>query len=391
WFGKVVGKGQGASEEHEVKGVYMFGGVGTGKTFMMDLFYKEIPLPAHRKRRYHFHEFMLAVHSEMHRLRQRGVQGEKMVDKVVSHLLGDGQVLLLCFDEMQVTDIADAMIMRQVFERLWKRGLVVVATSNRPPTHLYHKGLQRDLFVPFIEMLEKRCSVVSLEDSSTDYRLLKGASAVREVYLCPNDRESYDAEDAFESLWEELTQDSQICEVTLTTQGRAVTVPQAVIGNRIARFTFGELCGRPQGSADYGVISQSFHTVFISSLPVMGLEHFNQTRRFITLVDCLYEHHVKVVILADARPDKLLRIDAGKGGTEALPDEAFAFDRTVSRLMEMQSKEYLKKAWQPSGEEFLVQYEGQPLADDILEAIYRRYDLNKDGRLDRNEMFAVMQ
>lgn len=368
------------------KGLYIHGGVGCGKTFMMDLFYKSTPVPEGQKQRLHFLDFLIRVHRRMHRLRQEGASGKELINKVIDEMMDEGW--LLCFDEFQVTDIADAMVMRQLFEGLWARGLVMVATSNRPPRHLYHNGLQRHLFVPFIDELNKHCQIHSLEASSTDYRLIAGADAVRDVYLS---RAAADGERRFERLWSELSRGSRVTSVKLQVQGHTVHVPAAVVGSRVARFTFSELCCTPLGAADYEALCEAFPTLFIANIPKMGLEAINAARRFITLVDTLYERGVKLVCLADCAPNKLFSPEVGWGGVEAMPDEVFAFKRTASRLVEMQGREYLSKCWTPSGPQFLVQFEGEMLTEDNLDQLWRYYDLDHDDKMSRDELLNVMQ
>ncbi|CAM9355328.1 unnamed protein product [Discosporangium mesarthrocarpum] len=361
----------------------MYGGVGTGKTFMMDLFYQESTVK--KKRRVHFVDFMLDVHERMHSCRQRGVTGDAMVYNVTEELLEQGW--LLCFDEMQVTDIADAMIIRQVFAQLWSRGAVVVATSNRPPKRLYHNGLQRAEFLPFIHTLEERSIVHSLEESTTDYRLIKGANAATSVYFSPN---SGVEKETFHQLWNTLTKSAKTEPVTLKAQGRSVKVPKAAKGSRLAFFTFEELCGQAMGAADYLALSEAFHTVFVQDVPSMSLVHLNQARRLITLVDILYERGVKLLCLAEVPIQELF--DPGDGRRDVMPDEVFAFDRTISRLVEMQGQEYLKsRAWRPSGPNFLVQYTIEGLTHQDLLDIWQNYDLNSDGKMDRDELYLLME
>ncbi|KAG5175182.1 AFG1-like ATPase-domain-containing protein [Tribonema minus] len=377
----------GAHESEDMpKGMYMYGGVGTGKTFMMDLFFRHSSVPGDQRQRLHFLDFMMMVHQRMHRFRKDGLAGEELMERVVDEMMAGGW--LLCFDEFQVTDIADAMIIRQLFERMWARGLVMVATSNRPPQHLYHNGLQRALFLPFIASLQQRCQVHSLEASSVDYRLIKGADSARTVYVYPDDLAG---ERAYEQLWVELCRGSRVSPVHLHVQGHDVAVPCAVIAARMARFTFAELCGLPLGAADYGAVAAAFHTVFITRVPRMTLDDINRARRFITLVDTLYERNVKLVCLAECPPTQLFAPPPGAKGRSAMPDEVFAFDRTASRLAEMQGREYLKRCWRPSGPEFLVNFEGQTITEDLLLDVWRRYDLDGDDKLDINELFAIMQ
>jgi cell division protein ZapE len=233
---------------------------------------------------------------------------------------------LLCFDEFQVTDIADAMILGRLFEGLWARGVAIVATSNRAPDELYKDGLNRQLFLPFIEMLKARMEVVAVK-GPTDFRLdrLRG----HQVYFTP-----YDAaqETAFDGFWKELTDGEAERGATLEVLGRKLVLPRAVGG--FLRSSFASLCGQMLGPADYLAIAERFHTVFLEHVPVLKPEKRDEARRFVTLIDVLYEADVKLVVLAEAEPDDLY--PAGDG--------AFEFERTASRLHEMRSAEYLEKA-----------------------------------------------
>jgi protein AFG1 len=379
-----------------VKGVYMYGGVGCGKSFLMDLFMDSCSVPPEEKQRVHFLEWMTYVHRRLHIRRKEGLSGQGLMSAVVDDLMSEGW--LLCFDEFQVTDVADAMVIRQLFSSMWQKGLVMVATSNRPPRHLYHNGLQRDQFLPFIAELERQSELVSLEESSIDYRLLKGDSAndAKDTYLCPIDRPQ---EVRFEGLWDTLTNKSRAARVTLSVAGRRLEVSRAVIGNRLARFTFHELCGRALGSEDYRALAESFHTIFLEGLPVLSTNHLEPLRRFILLIDTLYDRGVKLVVLAEAEPADLLPspadVLAGKAHSKMnVPDELFAFDRTVSRLMEMRTHYYLSQTWgshATPGKDLLIQFEGQVMDTDMLERLWQRYDLDCNGSLDKDELLCLMR
>lgn len=305
------------------EGVYIWGGVGRGKSMLMDLFFDHAPCAA--KRRVHFHAFMQETHERIFAWRQREKAGEvEGGDPIppVAAAIANGAALL-CFDEFQVQDIADASILGRLFTQLFDLGVVVVATSNIAPDDLYAGGLNRQRLLPFIALVKERMDVVHL-DSATDYRLdrIKGLP----VYYAPADaaaRAKLDA--AFRHLTDKDHGEPQV----LALKGRAVHVPQAAHG--VARFSFGDLCSKPLGAADYLKIAQSFHTVLIDNVPVMTPDRRNEAKRFVTLVDALYEAKTKLILSAAVEPDALY----------PQGDGAFAFERTVSRLQEMQSADYL--------------------------------------------------
>ncbi len=321
-FGRLFGSRQ---TPPITKGLYIWGSVGRGKTMLMDLFFDAAPF-AH-KRRIHFHAFMAEVHAGIHAWRQRKkadqAKGEDPIDPVAEKLAAEAR--LLCFDEFSVTDIADAMILGRLFTALFRRGVVVVATSNVEPGRLYENGLNRALFLPFIKTLHQHVDVVKL-DARTDFRLEKLSGAP--VYYVPADERAVAAMDA---LFEKMTGRKTGNEFFLQVLGRQVRVPQAV-GN-VARFTFHDLCELPLAAADYLSIAESFHTVFIDAIPVMDLHERNEAKRFINLIDTLYDENVKVIASAGAEPHELYRATEGK--------EVFEFERTSSRLIEMRSFDYL--------------------------------------------------
>ncbi|MBQ0824161.1 AFG1 family ATPase [Microvirga sp. HBU67558] len=307
------------------KGLYVWGSVGRGKTMLMDLFFEA--LPVRRKRRVHFHAFMADVHGRIHDYRQKlktgQVSGDDPIGPVAEALADEAWVL--CFDEFTVTDIADAMILGRLFTALFARGVVVVATSNVEPDRLYEGGLNRSLFLPFIGLLQERMAVVKLE-SRTDFRLEKLAGSP--VFYTPADEHAHAA---LTRAFKSLTGREQGKSLVMTVKGHPVEVPQAAGG--VARFAFGDLCSKPLGAADYLALAEAFHTVILENIPTMSLERRNEAKRFILLIDALYDAHVKLLASAEAEVHELYHADTGR--------EAFEFDRTVSRLIEMRSEEYL--------------------------------------------------
>ena len=263
---------------------------------------------------------------------------EKIEGDVLPHIIQttiqDG--IIICFDEFQVTDVADALILRRLFTGLLDGGAIIVATSNRPPCDLYLNGLQRDLFLPFIDLLEDQLHIVSMWESEVDYRLIQGENKARGVYFIGDDNKI-----AFQEAFQKLTKGSHTSSTTLTTQGRLVHVPEASVKYGVARFTFDDLCRQAKGAADYLLIGDKFHTVFVECIPSLTMNDINLVRRFIIFVDSMYECHVKLIIHAATGPNDIFRVDL----ENEFCDEAFAFDRTRSRLEEMGSDEYLKRSW----------------------------------------------
>jgi cell division protein ZapE len=315
----------GQRDTEPLKGLYVFGDVGRGKTMLMDLFYAASPVA--RRRRTHFHEFMLDVHERIHGFRQRLKRGEVEGDDPIAPVASAiaDEAWLLCFDEFHVTDIADAMILGRLFARLFAHGVIVVATSNVAPEDLYKDGLNRALFLPFVALLRDHMGVVRLE-ARTDFRLEKLSGVP--VWFAPRDEA---ADVALDMAWERLTGMFSGPPCDLVMKGRIVRVPQAARG--IARFTFSELCEQPLGAADYLRIAHEFHTILIDHIPVMSHERRNEAKRFIILIDTLYDHAVKLIASAEAEPDELYRASDGF--------EAQEFRRTASRLIEMRSQTYL--------------------------------------------------
>lgn len=306
-----------------LRGVYIYGGVGRGKSTIMDLFFKTLPDDV-KKRRVHFHQFMIEVHDFLHVQRnERDRDADRALPRMAAKLADN--VRVLCFDEFHVTDVADAMILGRLFTALFERGVVVVATSNWAPDLLYEDGLQRERFLPFIKLLKDRCEVLHI-DSPRDYR--RQFLEQEGTYFKPF---SPDTDAKIHKLFVHLTEGAPTKREQFEVKGRVIEVEEVAKG--VARFSFSQLCERPHGAEDYIAIAKRYHTIFIERVPQMGYDRRNEAKRFMTLIDALYEASKKVIISADQEPDELYIGD----------DHAFEFQRTVSRLQEMQSKEYLER------------------------------------------------
>lgn len=308
-------------QRKQPRGVYLWGGVGRGKSMLMDLFFESMP-PGIAKRRIHFHEFMIETHDFLHKARQQH-DSEAAILRLAKKVADEAKVL--CFDEFHVTDVADAMILGRLFTHIFKHGTAMVATSNWPPDRLYEGGLQRDLFLPFIDLVKERLVIVEV-DGGIDYRLqCLTDTGVYFAPLGPAARKR--ADEVFARLIDGVHPYPE----TLTVKGRNIEVPAVARG--VARFTFAQLCERPMGAEDYLMIARNYHTVFLEGVPRLKYDRRNEAKRLMTLIDALYDQRTKLIVTADAPPDELYRGD----------DHGFEFQRTVSRLMEMQSADYLSR------------------------------------------------
>ena len=296
-------------------GVYLWGGVGRGKSMMMDLFYQSTEIT--QKRRVHFHAFMQEVQQGMHEARKTGVEDAlaPVADRITAN------TRLLAFDEMQITDITDAMIVGRLFEKLLAAGVIIVTTSNRPPADLYQNGLNRALFLPFIAMLENRMQVIALE-SPHDYRQHRLSGA--QVYFHPAGR----AKAQISAIWHDLTGGAREEPLNLPVNGRTVTLPRFASG--IGRATFWDLCAKPLGAADFLAIAEACRVLILEDIPQLSAANYNEAKRFVTLIDALYEAKVRLICSAADEPERLYIEGTG----------SFEFERTASRLREMQSADW---------------------------------------------------
>ena len=305
-------------EEPAPQGLYLYGPVGRGKSMLMDLFFRSVPVE--KKRRVHFHAFMAETHDRLHRRRTKGGNGDAM-DWLAGRVFD--QAWLLCFDEFQVTNIADAMILGRLFELLFERGIVVVATSNTPPDGLYEGGLQRERFLPFIDLIKEKLDLLALE-GPVDYRRRRLAGMP--LWFAPLGEKAHAA---LAGAWDRLTDGAQGMPRSLAVKGRTLTVP--VSTNGVAWIGFADWCEQPMGAEDYLALARRFPTVILEGIPVMGPEARDPARRFVALIDSLYEMKAKLVASAETEPDAL-----------CVDPKVPEFRRAASRLHEMQSPAYLE-------------------------------------------------
>jgi cell division protein ZapE len=312
-------------DESPPRGLYVHGDVGRGKTMLMDLFFQQSPVE--HKRRAHFHEFMAEVHERIYGYRQGIARGEIADGDVIALTAASifEQAWLLCFDEFHVTDIADAMILGRLFAKLFELGTVVVATSNVAPDDLYKGGLNRALFIPFIAQISEHMLVLRL-DARTDFRLEKLAGV--KMWLVPSDAA---AASALDDAWVKMTGNAPCKPRDISIKGRLLHVPCSAHG--VARFSFADICEKPLAASDYLRLARDYHTIMIDRIPVMNYAERNAAKRFITLIDTLYDNRVKLMASAEANPVALYVATEG--------NEASEFKRTSSRLIEMSSESYL--------------------------------------------------
>lgn len=322
-LGKLLG---GSSRRMEAQGAYVWGDVGRGKSMLVNGFYEWIPLPAAAKRRVHFHAFMREVHERMHAWRKLH-EGRDMLPQVVKEIASG--LRLLCLDEIQVHDVTDAMILSRLFSQLFDMGIAVIFTSNRAPEALYQSGLQRDQFEQFIMLLKQKMPILQLKGTN-DYRLMQLRSLHEVYHVCTTGN----GNDWLYDIYRALTMEAESTPVQLHIKGRNLLVEKAAAG--IAWMTFEELCERPLGAGDYLELASEFHTLLLQDVPALGPEKRNEAKRFVTLIDALYEQKVKLICTAAALP----------GALYPTGDGSFEFARTASRLEEMQSEAYLAASHQ---------------------------------------------
>lgn len=308
------------SKEKGIKGIYLYGPVGRGKSCLMDLFYETVSID--KKKRVHFHEFMADVHDALHVYRQQGINSDRAIPILAEQLVKESN--LLCFDELYVTDIADAMIVGRLFTEMFAVGLILVSTSNSSPRELYKDGIQRDRFVPFIEQIEKHM-IVQPVTGKIDYRLER--LRTHSVYFLPVGAETR-AE--LDKIFDELTEHDHVEKKTITVKGHLLHIPKA--SSHVARFTFQQLCGQPKGASDYLSLARHYECIVLEGVPLFESDQADLAKRFILMVDAFYEKKVKLILSADGQPNELYK----RGPLKA------EFTRTTSRLLEMQSLEYIE-------------------------------------------------
>jgi cell division protein ZapE len=342
FFARLLGGGE-REPPPPPRGVYIHGGVGRGKSMLMDMFFERAAVAG--KRRVHFHEFMLEVQKRLHAMREAG-GGKDPLRRLAGEIAGTSR--LLCFDELHVVNIADAMILGRLFTGLFEEGVVVVATSNWPPERLYENGLNRDRFLPFIELLKQRVDVLTL-DGPVDYRLERLRDLA--VYVHPLGPA---ATTRLAEIFAALGDGAEGAPEQLAVGTRRLAVPLAAKG--AAMFDFHDLCERALGAADYLALASRFHTLILDGVPRLTPDKRNEARRFMTLVDALYERRMVLVVAAATPPEQLY----------AAGDGAFEFQRTVSRLLEMQSRDWLDKCKDRRPGEFAKDFAPFALTSDLI-------------------------
>ncbi|WP_208437135.1 cell division protein ZapE [Bartonella taylorii] len=314
-------------EDGSYQGLYIYGEVGRGKTMLMDLFFSCLPQKC--KKRAHFNDFMADVHERINVYRQASKDAKARQDNPILAVAEDlaREAKVLCFDEFSVTDIADAMVLGRLVSALFDKGVLFVATSNVAPDNLYYNGLNRELFLPFIQVLKAYVRIINL-DAKTDYRLEK--SNLQQVYVTPLGAQ---ANEYMDQAWALVLQGHKETSDELSLRGRLVHIPRSGAG--CARFDYQDLCAKPLAAAEYLALGEHYHTIFVDNVPVMDDTCRNETKRFILLIDILYERHIRLFMSAAAVLEDLYK---GRAQTT----ETFEFKRIQSRLFEMQSQDYLK-------------------------------------------------
>ena len=392
WFTKIFGGTDDERGRGKDGGAYVHGGPGSGKTFVMDLFYAA--LPGERgveKRREHFHSFMLETHTKLHEL--RGTARDADAVGVYAKALAR-DVRVLCLDEFQIVDVADAMIIRRLLEALWAAGVKVVTTSNRHPDELYKNGLNRSQFLPCIAQIKERCVVHEMA-SERDYRLT-GSAKMGEENVTWMSRGTHQEREAWLARrLQALAHERSFKPLQISIGGRLVNVRRA--GGGIAHFDFQELCDSALGAADYTALASVFSAIGVGSVPRLSVERLDLLRRFITFIDVMYEHKVKLLVSAETEPAELFQSSSVAGASSrknAARDEEFAWDRAVSRLVEMQSTEFQEAAWKPKAGTWLLEQArvkvDEVLPVGVLRSLWQRYDTTQDNVLDEAELSCLI-